>query len=103
MLAVCERGVERPGCAFAPDRCATRFLGSERQRAVGGRIQVANMARYLEKGALRGKHLDDLFFGYAYHALSWPRQPHGPRPFMNNSGPSRRPECEGPLANIVDV
>jgi hypothetical protein len=62
VLAVCERGVERPRRRFAPHGRATRFLGSKRQRAVGGRIQIADIARHFEKAALRGKHVS-LFVG----------------------------------------
>src|SRR5260370_17425487 len=58
VLFACERGVECPGCAFASNRSAASFLGSERQRAVGSRIQVANMTRHLEQSALRGKHFE---------------------------------------------
>src|SRR6202011_833058 len=52
VLVVCEGGVERPGGALALNRSGSGFLGSERQRAIGGRIQVANMARHLEQSAL---------------------------------------------------
>src|SRR5882757_4704974 len=48
---------------------AAGFQGSQRQRTVGGRIQVADMARHLEQGALRRKHGDDLLVG-TY--LLWP-------------------------------
>jgi hypothetical protein len=57
VLLVCEAGVQCPGSCFAPNRGAAGFLSSQRQRTVGGRIQVANTARHLEQVALRGKHV----------------------------------------------
>src|ERR1700712_4733671 len=56
VLLVRERGLERPRHALASYRGAAGFEGFARQRAVGGRIEVADLARYLEQGALRGKH-----------------------------------------------
>src|SRR5947207_3132215 len=56
VLRVGERGVEYPGSGFAENRSTAGLLGFQRQRAVGGRIQVADMARHLEQVALAGKH-----------------------------------------------
>ena len=63
MLRVRKAGLERPGRALAPHRGAAGFQRPERQRAVGGRIQVADLARDIEQGALGRKHLDGLFGG----------------------------------------
>jgi hypothetical protein len=52
MLRVRKTSLERPRRALAPHRGTAGFLSPERQRAVGSRIQVANLARYLEQGAL---------------------------------------------------
>ena len=52
VLMMCERSVECPGRALAPDRGAASFQRSQRQWAVGGRIQIADMTRHLEQGAL---------------------------------------------------
>jgi hypothetical protein len=52
VLAIGEASVERPGFAFAPNRGAAGVLGSKRQRAIGSRIQVTDVARHLEEGAL---------------------------------------------------
>ena len=56
MLAVGEGSLERPGHRLASHCRAGGFLGSQRQGAVGGRIQIADFARHLEEAALGGKH-----------------------------------------------
>ena len=52
MLRVRKAGLERPGRALAPHRGTGGFQSPQRQRAVGGRIQVADMARDIEQSAL---------------------------------------------------
>src|SRR5262249_1777413 len=56
VLRVHEGGIERPGPALAPDGGTAGFLRAQRQRAIGGGIQVADLARHLEEIALRRKH-----------------------------------------------
>src|SRR6266700_1429116 len=53
-----ETIVDCPGRALAPDRGACGLLRSQRQRAIGGGVQVANMGRNLEERALRRKHFE---------------------------------------------
>ena len=60
MLTVCEGSIECPRRRLAPHGRTTGFLGSKRQRAIGSRIQIADIARHLEEAALRGKH-ENLF------------------------------------------
>ncbi len=52
MLFVREGGRERPGRALAPNGGAAGFQSSQRQRAIGSRVQVADMAGYIERSAL---------------------------------------------------
>ena len=63
MLLVGEGGWKRPRRALAENRGATGLQRSKRQRAVGGGIEVTDLARYLEQGALGWEHLDGLFAG----------------------------------------
>ena len=57
VLASRKIGVERPGSALATDRGAAGLQGSQRQRAVGGRVEVADLARHIEPFALRRQHI----------------------------------------------
>ena len=52
VLAIGKAGVECPRSALAQDRGATGFQRLDRQRAVGGRIQVADIAGDIEQVAL---------------------------------------------------
>src|SRR5947207_12118513 len=56
VLVVGEGSLEHPGRAFTSNRGAASLLSPERKRAVGGRIQVTNMAWHREQGAPRRKH-----------------------------------------------
>ncbi len=52
MLRVGKTGLERPGRALAPHRGTAGFQSPERQGAVGGGIEVADLAGDIEQGAL---------------------------------------------------
>jgi hypothetical protein len=52
MLLVGEGGFERPGPALAPDRGTAGFQCPDRQRAVGGGIEVADITWNIERSAL---------------------------------------------------
>jgi hypothetical protein len=60
MLRVGKAGLDRPGRALASHRGTAGFKGTEWQRAVGGGIEVADMARDIERCALRWEHSDGL-------------------------------------------
>ena len=52
ILLAGEGSRKRPWLALAPHRGAAGFQSPQRQRAIGSRIQVADMAGYIERSAL---------------------------------------------------
>ena len=63
VLLVGERSLELPGPPLAANGGAAGLQGPDRQWAVGGGIEVADIAGNIELGTLRWEHLDGLFGG----------------------------------------
>ena len=56
VLLIGETGRKRPRLAFAQYRGTPGLDRFQRQRAIGGRVEIADVARHLEQRTLRGKH-----------------------------------------------
>ena len=70
VLAAGKTGVERPGLTLAAHGGAGGLLGFQRQRTVGGRIQIADIAWDIEQAALRRKHLHHQFIVAATRSIN---------------------------------
>jgi hypothetical protein len=58
VLRLREVAIDRPRPPLAPDGLARGLLRAQRQRAVGRRVEVTDLARDIEDGTLRGEHAD---------------------------------------------